>query len=249
MNTRALSILALLALSCTDEPGGMAPASSDTTAPSGSTSPESTTAPATGSTTASGADTTAGASGPSTGLPTGSTGLTTGDPSGGPAMLGVYARYEVRDNTGTPVEIWAAPSCSQGSACVTGDFEPLAYDCMLVSYIGQDRIGVNYEQASGEVAPCYANRPSWTDTAGYFFDAACATEPALNLGTITQVQGVVYYGSYDQSVVPATMYLRSADGASCFMLANSGSWSPPVPLPASILDAMPDAPYEVVIAY
>lgn len=256
MNTRLLSALVLLACSCTDGPGGTPHASSDTTAPAtASTSHEPTTAaaPSTGADTtapATGADTTAGASGPSTGLPTGSTGLTTGDPSGGPTMLGVYARYEVRDNTSTPVEIWATPSCSPGTECITGDFEAAAYDCMIVSYIGQDYIGITYEQATGEVAPCYANRPSWTDGAGYFFDAAC-TDPALFPGSITQVLGVMYYGSYEQAVTPPTYYLRSADGAFCFAQMNPGTirLSEPVQVPAWILDAMPDAPYELAIAY
>jgi len=246
MNIRTLSILVLFAFSCTDDPGIPAHGSYDTTAAaSGSTSPGSTTVLATG------ADTTAGASGSSTGLPTGSMDLTTGDSSGGPGTAGVYARYEVRDNTGTPVEVWAYPACSPGTDCLAGDFEPYDYDCMTVSYIGQDRIGLTYEQTSGEVAPCYADRASWTDGAGYFFDAACTTEPALFPGTITKVLGEMYYGSVDQAVTPPTYYLRTADGSSCLAQMNPGTnrLSAPIAIPASILNAMPDAPYEIAIAY
>lgn len=237
--------MVLLAFSCADDSGNTPAATSDTTAPSTeSTSAESTTTPAT---PATGADTTAGATGPSTGLPTGATDLTTGDSSGGPGMAGVYARYEVRDNTGTPVEVWAYPACYPGANCYSEDFAPLAADCISVQAVGQEVIGLSYELSSGDPEPCYTPLASWDDLASYFFDAGC-TQPALFPGTAYLVGGTLYYGSQAQAVIPATFY--SGSPAMCFPVDNGSSrFSPPVAVPANVLGILPDAPYEIAIAY
>jgi hypothetical protein len=256
MNTRVLSPLILLALSC--DPESPSHATSETTASaSGSTSPEPTTTPATGADTmapTTGVDTTAGASGSSTGIPTGSTGLTTGDSTGGPGMAGVYARYEVRDNTGTPVEVWATPTCRWGGDCFVADFEPMAYDCMSVQAVSQQVLGMQFELATGDPEPCYQPYASWNDIfpSFFYFDAAC-TQPAIIASLDIRaylVGGTLYYGSREASMVPPALWATDPDGM-CNMYSNDNDWaySAPVPVPPEILGILPDAPYEIAIAY
>lgn len=246
MLPRTSAIIVLLAVaSCSDAPSGSpTPSSSDTadaatvstTHPEPSTGLDTTAAPPTGT-------------GPVPGSSSGF--LTTGESTGGPGMLGVYARYEVRDNTGTPQEIWASPVCTFGfNDCYTSDFGQLVPECMLVQAVGQDRIGIAYQLATGNPIPCYQEYASWAESPNYiYFDAAC-TQPAIFPGSVSNIAGVLYYGSFDTSVVPINLYY-DYEGIGCTLAPNTYNYrySNPIPVPGSILDILPDAPYEIVIAY
>lgn len=239
MRTLLAALLPLTA--CFDPPPPQGPASSS------------------GALTGSSGPTRPGSTGPtSTGLPSSSgvadlTGwMSTGAPTGGPGGAGVYARWELLDNTGTPVEAWVSPRCSDGNSCFVNDFEPYDYDCVSLGYMGNNpTMGFAYGLATGSMASCYENYASWSQHPSiiFWYNATC-TQPALFTSLAYYIGGTFYYRPEARATMGNTLYTINGMGT-CVENASGELYAvaPPMEVPGNILNILPDAPYEVVISY
>lgn len=168
-------------------------------------------------------------------------------------MAGPGGHWVLRDSADEPIEALIFASCSPGALCGP-QFAEQAYDCVNISYYGQDYVNVLYQLATGSVGPCYAQTSSWDDLGfGYYLNSQCTGEQvATSTGARVFVAGTLYFSDamLDAGDVPSTYYLRS--GAQCLEVDNSTAqlrFYPYREVPPSVLNLLDNPPYSVSIEY
>ena len=209
-----------------------------TNTPGGTSAPSpTTTVPTTGSTSITGSNWSSG--------PGGMTGGTMGSPV-------VSPHWVLRDSSDAPVD--AVVSGAHDTFVVT-EFGDDSYECVWLSNLGQDPVGVKYELASGDAAPCYDEVAGGWQSGIFYWDEPSCSGPGYALGGSTYVQkvgGEMYapHGSV-ANVAGVTMAYRWGVGGQCEAVTLGVAyelWRYKA-LPAWVLDALPEGPYTIELEY
>lgn len=168
--------------------------------------------------------------------------------------------WVLRDADGVEVEATASPLGYAPSFYPNDRFVPSTPPCVFIDHLGQERLQLPYELASGLPLPCAQSVSLTWREAIYrtFVDAACLTAAvpttpgSVGAVAIYAVDGTLYYVSGAPDVVaPPTYYSWNSTSQTCTQVSNTSAlslwrWKP---VPQRVLQALTNPPYTLAIEY
>lgn len=170
----------------------------------------------------------------------------------------VRPRWILRDKNGTVIEALVQPSCGDPQTCDLSDFwEDPTYPCVNVVMLGEKFISLMYRLSDGSPLGCHK--------AGF--------DPAQGACSLTADCLPPYFAGYQYvfgALRPDVVRSVYQDGGQLFYVSPNGSvegecWAPgfngctlvagkqtlfPIlPVPEEVMNALPDAPYKLEVAY
>lgn len=132
-------------------------------------------------------------------------------------------------------------------------------DCVGISHYGQRHIDLSYELATGAVgaratdvcpSPIVAETAEWHVAAAVwrYSDAACTKPIASNSQYLFSVAGRLYHSGTGAPTVPATLYGWTSYGA-CEGVPNTAQYWAVEPVPADVVNLLPNPPYSLELVY
>lgn len=193
---------------------------------------------------------------------------------GGTGGAGGTARADTATNAGTDA---AAPSVpnprwvlrDKDGAFVSADVHPgytaslprfgSTPDCVSIAHYGQQRIDMNYELATGAIgaraadacpSAIMAEAAEWHVTAAlwWYSDAGCTKPIASSHMQVFSVAGRLYHSGTGAPTAPAKVYAWTSYGA-CEGIENTAKYWAVEPVPADVVNLLPNPPYSLELAY
>jgi len=131
-----------------------------------------------------------------------------------------------------------------------------APECVYVQHVGQRRIGLSYQLATGKLSvagECNQSASTliatWHDTTqAYYLDDVCAGPAYVpSAGIVLTVGSIPYYSAGVPVVV--TAYRWQASTQQCVQLSGPVTMWPYTTVPATVTELLSHAPYSITLVY
>lgn len=168
-----------------------------------------------------------------------------------------HGRWVLRDANGDAVQATGLTAAGYAPSFYPNDrFEDIDPPCVWIDHLDQQRFQLPFELSTGSAIACAQSiMGAWSAT-GYFADPACTQNavvtPDARVQGVVVVAGAMYYvAGLPEASPPATVYYRATANGACTTMAiqepnRLWRWKP---VPARVLNALPNAPYTLSIEY